>query len=156
MSAGMNECIIANRRITIAEISNGLDISHGSVHKITADQLQFHKVCARWVPRLLTEEHKGKRFEIALKFPQCYQKEGNQFLDKIVIGDESWIHHFSPETKRRFPKWKHSTSQTLKKCRTVPSAGNGMLKLFSAEKVCCIQISCRRLPQLMQLLIVKD
>ncbi|XP_035221949.1 histone-lysine N-methyltransferase SETMAR-like [Stegodyphus dumicola] len=117
MSAGVNECILANRRITVAEISNELDISHGSVHKITADQLQFYKVCAQWVPRLLTVEHEGKRIEIALKFLQCYQKEGNEFLDKIVTGDESWIHHFSPETKRSSLKWKHSTSQTQKKCR---------------------------------------
>ncbi|XP_035227872.1 histone-lysine N-methyltransferase SETMAR-like [Stegodyphus dumicola] len=110
MSAGVNECILANKRITIAEISNELDISYGNVHKITADQLQFQKVCAQRVHRLLTEEHKGKLFEIALKFLQCYQKKGNQFWDKIVTGDQSWIHHFSPETKRNSLKWKHSTS----------------------------------------------
>ncbi|GFS55653.1 histone-lysine N-methyltransferase SETMAR, partial [Nephila pilipes] len=76
IAALMNEYILANRRITIDEISNKVDISHGSVHKIIAGHPQFHKVCARWVPRLLTEEHKGKGFESAFAFLQRYQKEG--------------------------------------------------------------------------------
>ncbi|KFM62375.1 Histone-lysine N-methyltransferase SETMAR, partial [Stegodyphus mimosarum] len=126
-TARVNECILANRRITINKISNELDISHGSVHKIIADHLEFRKVCARWVPRLLTEEHKGKRFESAFAF---LQTEGNDVLDKIVTGDETWIHHFSPETKRSSLEWKHCSSPTRKKCRTVPSAGKVMMTLF--------------------------
>ncbi|XP_035222842.1 uncharacterized protein LOC118195616 [Stegodyphus dumicola] len=106
MSAGVNECILANRySTTIAEISNELDISHGGVHKSTADQLQFHKVCARQVPRQLTEEYKGKRSETALKFLRCYQNEGNGFFDKIVTEEKSGIHYFSPERKRSSLKW---------------------------------------------------
>ncbi|XP_035209966.1 histone-lysine N-methyltransferase SETMAR-like [Stegodyphus dumicola] len=112
IAARVNECILANRRITIDEISNKLDISRGSVHKIIADHLKFRKVCARWVPRLLTEEHKGKSFESAFAFLQRYQTEGYEFLDKIVNGDETWIYHFSPETKRSSLEWKHCTSPT--------------------------------------------
>ncbi|XP_035207602.1 uncharacterized protein LOC118182374 [Stegodyphus dumicola] len=48
IDASVNECILAKRHITIDEISNKLGISYGSVHKIIADQLQFHKFCARW------------------------------------------------------------------------------------------------------------
>ncbi|GBM54883.1 hypothetical protein AVEN_158317-1 [Araneus ventricosus] len=46
IAACMNLCTLANRRILVDEISNELDISHGSVHKIIADSLKFHKVCA--------------------------------------------------------------------------------------------------------------
>ncbi|XP_035232347.1 uncharacterized protein LOC118204136 [Stegodyphus dumicola] len=45
IAARVNECILANRRITIDEISNELDISHESVHKIIADYFKFRKVC---------------------------------------------------------------------------------------------------------------
>ncbi|XP_035227854.1 histone-lysine N-methyltransferase SETMAR-like [Stegodyphus dumicola] len=89
IAARMNECILASRRITIDGILNELDISHGSVHKIIADHLKFRKVCARWVPHLSMEEHKGKRFESAFAFLQCYQTEGNEFLEKIATGDET-------------------------------------------------------------------
>ncbi|XP_035215010.1 uncharacterized protein LOC118188628 [Stegodyphus dumicola] len=109
IAALVNECIFAKRRIIVDEMSNELDISHGSVHKIIADQLQFHKVCAGWVPCLLTKEHRGKCFESAWKFLQPYQKEGNEFWDKIMTGDKSWIHQFSPETKHSSFEWKHST-----------------------------------------------
>ncbi|XP_035210768.1 histone-lysine N-methyltransferase SETMAR-like [Stegodyphus dumicola] len=111
-AARLNECILANRRITIDEILNELDISHGSVYKIIADHLKFRKVCARWVPRLLTEEHKEKRFESAFAFLQRYQTEGNEFGVIIVTGDETWIHHFSPETKRSSLEWKQCSSPT--------------------------------------------
>ncbi|XP_035209507.1 histone-lysine N-methyltransferase SETMAR-like [Stegodyphus dumicola] len=122
----VNECILANRHITIDDISNELDISHGSVHKIIADHLKFRKVCAR----LLLEERKGKRFESAFAFLQRYQTEGNEFLDKIVTGDETWIYHFSPETKRSSLERKYCSSSTRTKCRTVPSTGKVMMMLF--------------------------
>ncbi|GFT06263.1 histone-lysine N-methyltransferase SETMAR [Nephila pilipes] len=87
--ANVNEYILVNRRITIDEISSELDIFHGNVHKSIVDHLQFHKACARWVSRLFTEEHKGKCFESALAFLQCYQNEGNEILASIVIGDDT-------------------------------------------------------------------
>lgn len=76
IAAYVHENNPANRRITIDEISNELDISHISAHKIIAEQLKFNKVCAQWVPRLLMQEHKkGKRFESAIEILQHYQKE---------------------------------------------------------------------------------
>ncbi|XP_035229452.1 histone-lysine N-methyltransferase SETMAR-like [Stegodyphus dumicola] len=95
--------------------------------KIIADHL---KVCARWVPRPLTEEHKGKRFESASAFLQRYQTEGNEFWDKLMTRDETWIHYFSPETKCSSLEWKHCSSPTQTKYRTVPSAGKAMMTLF--------------------------
>ncbi|GBM95206.1 hypothetical protein AVEN_113990-1 [Araneus ventricosus] len=44
------------------EISNKLDISHGSLHKIITQYLYYRKVCVRWVPCLLTEEHKAQQW----------------------------------------------------------------------------------------------
>lgn len=41
------------------------------------------------MPRLLTEEHKEKRFENAFAFLQRYQTEGYEFLDQIVTRYET-------------------------------------------------------------------
>jgi len=46
------------RHVTMNETAAHLDMSHGSVHHIVHDVLQFHKVSARWVPRQLTAELK--------------------------------------------------------------------------------------------------
>ena len=46
-----------NRHITINELAESLGVSAGSAVKIM-DSLGYSKVCARWVPRQLTEAHK--------------------------------------------------------------------------------------------------
>lgn len=76
--------------------------------------------------RLLEKEHKEKHFESAFKFLQCYQKEVNAFLNRIVTGDGTWIQHISPEMKCSSLDSKHSTPLT----RTVLSAGKMIIKLF--------------------------
>jgi hypothetical protein len=39
-------------RVTIDEEANRLQISHGSAYEIIQDRLGFHKVCARWIPKI--------------------------------------------------------------------------------------------------------
>jgi hypothetical protein len=37
------------------------------------------------------------------------------FLSQIVTGDETWIHHFEPETKRQSMEWYHPACPQRKK-----------------------------------------
>nr|CAI5825741.1 unnamed protein product [Callosobruchus analis] len=71
---------------------------HGSVIKgsvITIiQQLGYSKVCPRWVPRMLTDQNKEARKTIASQHLQRFRLEGDEFLKKIVTGDETWV----PET----------------------------------------------------------
>jgi len=39
-----------------------------------------------------------KRMGSALKFPTRYTQEGDEFLDSIVTGDETWGFHHTPES----------------------------------------------------------
>jgi hypothetical protein len=105
------ECVIReNHHILVDEVAAMLDISHGSAHHIIHDVLQFHKLCARWVPRQLTLELKEKHVEPCQELLQRCETEGDSFLQRIVTGDESWIHHFQPQTKKASKEWHHSTS----------------------------------------------
>jgi len=54
-----------NRRVTVREVSGILNISDGSVKTIIKQHLQYSKLCARWIPRLLTDEHKSTRLQMA-------------------------------------------------------------------------------------------
>jgi len=47
-----------------------------------------------------------------------------------VIGDESWFHHFEPETKRQNMEWHHLHSPSKKKAKAVPSAAKVMCTVF--------------------------
>jgi len=50
-----------NRRFTIPSLSlHFSQISQSLLHEIVSDELGFRKLCARWVPKLLTKEHKLK------------------------------------------------------------------------------------------------
>ncbi|GJQ77383.1 hypothetical protein Trydic_g20787 [Trypoxylus dichotomus] len=50
------------------------------------------KVCARWIPRMLTENHKRQRLL------QAYGTNRMEFLDSFVTGDERWVHDSENET----------------------------------------------------------
>ena len=93
------EMVLANRRVVIDEVACSLQISHVSAYQIIHDELRFHKLSARWVPRELTAEHKRKRVEICQRLPDRYNNEGEEVLSRIVTGDETWVHHYEPESK---------------------------------------------------------
>lgn len=49
--------------------------------------LRFHKVCARWVPKELTEEHERMLLDISSRHLAHYGEEGDNFLQWIITGD---------------------------------------------------------------------
>ena len=78
----------------------------------------------------LTEGHKRGRMEICQTLLNRYNNEGEEFLSRVVTGNESWVHHYSPETKRQSLEWKHPSSPVKKKFKIQLSAGKVMLTIF--------------------------
>lgn len=130
----VDNLIRQNRRFTIDEIASEVSISHGSVSTIIHEQLGYRKVYARWVPRGLTPEMKEARVEACQENLNRFEKEGQAFLDRIVTTDESWVHHFTPESKMASKEWRHSFSPPPRKFRAQPSAGKLMLTVFFDNK----------------------
>ncbi|UYV60815.1 CREBRF [Cordylochernes scorpioides] len=52
-----------------------------------------------------------------------YEEEGNNFLDQIVTGDESWCYHYDPSPKRASMEWKRGDSPRPKKKNQVSTFG---------------------------------
>jgi histone-lysine N-methyltransferase SETMAR len=126
----VEDIIRADRRVTIDNVAAAIGCSHGLAYSIMHDVLNFCKVCSRWVPRQLTEEDKMNRMGISLEHLSQYADEGEDMLNRIVTGDESWVHHYQPETKRASLQWKHPSSPSVKKFKVTPSAGKVMLTVF--------------------------
>ncbi|KYN39277.1 hypothetical protein ALC56_06354 [Trachymyrmex septentrionalis] len=59
---------IQDRRLKVRELADMVNISKSAVHRILAENLEMRKLCARWVPRLLTIEQKQRREDVELKF----------------------------------------------------------------------------------------
>jgi len=118
-----------DRWIMVSEVAAHLDISYGSTYAILHDDLGYRKVCARWVPKELTVVHKRQRVEVVTQFARRYEEDPS-FLERIVTGDETWVHHYDPESKRQSMEWRHSSFPTQKKFKRQPSAKKVMLTLF--------------------------
>lgn len=122
--------ILEDRRITVRIIAEKLQISVGTAHEVITNKLKYHKTSARWVPRQLTDDNKQTRLRICTELKHRYEQEGNAFLDSIMTSDETWIHHYEPESKKQSMEWRHASSPVKKKFRTQPSAGKVMMTIF--------------------------
>jgi len=59
----LDQLIRANRRITTREMCTELNIGCNALEAMVAT-LEYRKVCAMWVPRMLTQEHKEHRMQV--------------------------------------------------------------------------------------------
>jgi hypothetical protein len=81
------------------------------IHEAVTEKLGYRKLCARWVSKILTDDHKSKPMGSALKFLTRYARDGDEFLDYIVTGDETWGFHHTPESKQQSLHWRHTHSK---------------------------------------------
>ena len=93
--------------------------SQRSGHKFldSSDILGMSKVSAGWVPRLLTEDQKKSQLDISMYMYLLsrYEDDPEAFMYRVVIQDETWVHHFDPESKKQSMQWKHPDSPSPKK-----------------------------------------
>lgn len=122
--------VMTDRRLKVQEIAETLGISCGSVETILHEKLGMSKVCARWVPRMLTSVQRADRVAISKELLALYEMNPAEFCARIVIGDETWIHHWDPESKQESMLWKHGDSPPPKKFRTQSSAGKILATIF--------------------------
>ena len=125
------DCMIrANRRVKQKEIADEVGISKEQVHHIATTVLGYQKVSARWVPRQLTVEMKAQRKDMCTQLLEHYNAEGEAFLQRIVTGDESWVHHYDPECKAQSMEYRHKTSPSPRKFKVVASARKVLFTVF--------------------------
>ncbi|KAM8702032.1 hypothetical protein ACLKA7_007672 [Drosophila subpalustris] len=80
------------------------------------------KLSSRWVPRLLSAEHKRNRLVIAKESLALLNANKNKFLRRFVTVDETWIHHHTPESKEQSKQWISTGETALKKAKIGLSA----------------------------------
>jgi hypothetical protein len=68
--------------------------------------------------------------DLSLQHLLWFADQGRHMLNRIVTGDESWVHHCQPESKRAAMQWKNPSSPSTNKFKITPSAGEIMLTVF--------------------------
>ena len=137
-----------DRRITVDDLCILVsEVSRSTIGRTLTEKLEYQKVCARWVPCMLTEDHQQQRIDSSREFLQRYADDNDNFLDSIVTGDETWAFHFTPETKQQSHEWRHSSSPKPRKFKRTQSAGKVMATVFGDQRWYCWSTSWLMGPQ---------
>jgi len=83
---------------------------------------------------MLIEKHKKTQMDAVLMFLMCHSEESVNLLDSIVIGDEMWVFHHTPESKQQLLEWRHTHSALKRKFKTSTSTSRVMATVFWDRK----------------------
>jgi histone-lysine N-methyltransferase SETMAR len=122
--------VLGDRRMKVHEIAETIGISKERVRYILHEELDIKKLCARWVPRLLTVDQKRTRMKISEQCLQRFNKTKTDFVRRFITMDETWIHHYTPESKQQSKQWTEAGCSAPKKTRSVPSARKVTASVF--------------------------
>jgi len=118
-----------NRRLTVREISEEESICKCSCHTILTEKLKMHRIAAKFVPRLLTEEQKQNRVTVSQEQLGRSNTDEN-FLKNVVTGDETWVYGYDVETKVQSSQWVGKSSSRPKEACQCRSNMKVMLIVF--------------------------
>jgi hypothetical protein len=97
-------------------IADMINIDKETVRQILHNNLNMNKVCAKMVPKILSQDQKDNRKNICSDILQMINEQPN-LLENVITCDEPWIFQYDSETKRQSMYWKTPTSPRIKKAR---------------------------------------
>ncbi|XP_032678153.1 histone-lysine N-methyltransferase SETMAR-like, partial [Odontomachus brunneus] len=130
MVTKIHKMVLDDRRLKVRELAEMVGISKSTVHRILTENLDMEKLCARWVPRLLTIEQKQRREDVSIECLAMFRSNKTEFLRRFITMGETWVYHFTPETKEQSKQWTERGKSAPKKAKTTPSAGKVMASVF--------------------------
>jgi len=110
----------------VREIAETIGISKERVGYILHEELDMKKLCARRVPRLLTTDQKRNRKKISEQCLECFNKNKTDFVRRFITMDETWIHHYTPESKEQSKQWTEAGYSAPKKVGSISRKGHGI------------------------------
>ncbi len=93
-----------------------IDCGRSSVRKIIHNVLGFWKLMNRWVLHLLTNKHMKNQIVAALSFLLAYERGVGQIC-WIIMGDEAYVHYYTPMSKRQRMVWWNLVSLHWRRAR---------------------------------------
>ena len=105
------------------------------------------KLFARWLPRLLTADQKRTLMKISEECLERINKNKTDFVRRLITMDETWIHHYTPESKQQSKQWTEAGCSAPKKTSSVPSAGKVTASVFQDAEGISLLIILKRVKQ---------
>ena len=126
----VHQLVLENRKISIECIVQETGLSTGTVHTILHEHLSMSKVCARWVPKMMTPDMKATRVNTSSVLLSRYNVNPENFLSRVVTGDETWVYYYDPPSKFESMEWKHAGSPRTKKFKVSRTTKKVMATVF--------------------------
>jgi histone-lysine N-methyltransferase SETMAR len=92
-------------RMNVSEITETIGISKKHVGYILHEELDMKKLCARWVPRLLTADQKRTCMKISEQRLERFNKNKTDFVRRFITMGGTWINHYTPGSKQQSKQW---------------------------------------------------
>ena len=113
----------------IRQLASIMKVSYGTMQKILRDELGYSRICARWVPRLLTNEMKGERVRVCTLWRDALAADPTWF-DNVVTMDEAWMYCYDPAMKYATTEWRPKGSEPPVKQRATKSMSKALAITF--------------------------
>jgi hypothetical protein len=97
--------VLDNRRLKLREVADMIGISKNATHRILAENLNLRKLCARWVPHLLTMAQKPRREDVSISCLAMFHSNKGEFLHRLITMDSKWVLHFTRRSKEQSKQW---------------------------------------------------
>lgn len=95
--AALKPAVEQDARCTVEKISHLCSTNSSSVFHIMTNVVKLRKVCARWLPHLLTADQEW----CASKLLDMYNNADQKRVNEIVTGDETRVYFYLPEGKKK-------------------------------------------------------
>ena len=129
-------------RLSVKDIASCTGISEGSVQTILKKRLDLRKVCAWWVPHLLTEEQKTQGLKCARELLKTYKGYNSRVISNLLTGDETWVHMFEPQTRAGNKQWKRKDQKRPCIAKRTISSKKMLHAIFFNSSGPVVQVSC--------------
>ena len=129
-------------RLSIKDIASFTGISEGSVQTILKKRLDLRKVCARWIPHLLTEEQKTHRLKCARELLKTYKGCNSRVISNLLTGDEPWVHIFEPQRRADNKQWKQKDQKRPCIAKRTISLKKMLYTIFFNSSGPVVQVPC--------------
>lgn len=126
----IHDIMLNDPKVKLRELAETTKMSYGSVFNIIHDILGMKKLCARWVPRLLTVDQKRIRVTTSQQNLAMFTRNPTEFLRRFITMDETWIHFYTPESMQQSKQWVSPGESAPKRPKTQQWTGKVMASVF--------------------------
>ena len=99
MNNKIHDIVLNDPQVKVREIAEIVSISTERVINILHTHLCMSKLCARWVPWLLTIDQKHIRARTSEQNLNYFNRNSKESLRRFVTMDETWIQHYHVKGK---------------------------------------------------------